>query len=90
MFCIIWYDVALWHQQHGVGAQVAHEIDVVRDGDDRAVVVAQRFADDILREHVKVRRRFVQDEQVWSGKAMRVQLLRARAGCRTSARPRSR
>jgi hypothetical protein len=47
MLRFIRQDTALWHQQQRVGFEMAYEFEIVSDRDNRAIVVAQRFADDV-------------------------------------------
>src|SRR6266566_2994998 len=64
MFRTIQYHAPLRHQQQRIRLQVAHKLDIVRYSDDRPVVVAQRLADNIAREHIQVRRWLVKHKQV--------------------------
>src|SRR5579884_2926497 len=64
MFARIRNYASFGHQQQGIRLQVAYKFDIVRDGDDGAVVVAKRLADDVARKYIQVRCWLVEDEEV--------------------------
>src|SRR5438067_713235 len=67
MFGLVEHGAAFRHDQQRVGLQVAHKFDIMRYSDDSAVVVAQRLTNDIARQHIKVGRWLVEDEEIGPG-----------------------
>src|SRR5579885_228461 len=64
MLCVVGDHLPLRHKQERVGIEGAHKLDVVSDGDHRAGIAAQGFADDVAREHIQVRCGLVQHQQI--------------------------
>src|SRR5450755_3993671 len=64
VLCVVEQHASFGHEQERIGLEIAHKLDIVGHGDNGAIVVAERLADDAAREHVKVRRRLVEDQQV--------------------------